>query len=85
MNRDYHNMPYNDPLVQPKYKLPATLIREYRIEASNAKGETFTLSVCDNHQRFVRHDVNWKVNKISFLPISTHGCDSFRVFDFEIR
>ncbi len=85
MNRKYHNMPCNYPLVETKFKLPKTLIKEYKIEGVNSNGEEFTISVCDNHQRFVRHYVNWKINKISFIPISTHGCDSFRVFDFEIQ
>ena len=85
MNRKYHNMPCNYPLIETKFKLPQTLIKEYRIEGRNSDGQEFTISVCDNHQRFVCHYVDWKINKISFIPISTHGCDSFRVFDFEIQ
>lgn len=85
MNRRYHNMPCNYPLVETKFKLPRTLIKEYRIVGRNSEGEEFVISVCDNHQRFVRHNVNWRVNKISFIPISTHGCESFRLFDFEIQ
>ena len=85
MNRKYHNMPCNYPLVQTKFKLPATLIKEYRIEGESSVGERFEICVSDNHQRFVRHAVNWHVQKIRFVPISTHGCESFRLFDFEIR
>lgn len=85
MNRKYHNMPFNYPLVETKFKLPKTLIKEYRIEGRNARGETFTLSVADNHHRFVRHAVNWKVKEISFVPLSTHGSEKFRLFDFEVK
>ena len=85
MNRKYHNMPCNYPLVQTRYKLPSTLIKEYRIEGKNSAGEKFEISISDNHQRFVRHNVDWKVNEISFIPLSTHGYDGFRMFDFEIK
>ena len=85
MNRKYHNMPCNYPLVQTKFKLPKYLIKEYRIEGENADGERFVISVSDNHQRFVRHEVMWKVKKVRFVPISTHGCEDFRLFDFEIK
>ena len=85
MNRKYHNMPCNYPLVQTKFKLPSTLIKEYKIEGENSAGERFELSVSDNHQRFVRHKIKFKAKKISFIPISTHGCEDFRLFDFEIK
>ena len=85
LNRKYHNMPCNYPLVQEKFKLPATLIKEYKIEGTNSNGEIFTISVSDNHSRLVRHRIDWKVKKISFIPISTHGCEKFRLFDFEIK
>lgn len=84
MNRKYHNMPCNYPLVQTGFKLPKTLVKEYRIEAENANGERFSLCVSDNRKRFVRHFVKWKINKIRFVPISTHGCEEYRLFDFEI-
>ena len=85
MNRKYHNMPCNYPLVQTAFKLPSTLIKEYKIVGENSAGDKFELSVLDNHRRFVRHGVNWKVKELTFIPISTHGCDDFRVFDFEIK
>ena len=85
MNRNYHNMPCNYPLVQTKFKLPKTLIKEYRIEGETSGGETYTFCVVNNHQRFVRHNIAWKVKKLRFIPLSTHGCDEFRLFDFEIR
>ena len=85
MNRKYHNMPCNYPLVQTKFKLPKTLIKEYKIEGENSNGDKFTLCVSDNHQRFVRHFARWKIKKIRFIPISTHGCEQYRLFDFEVQ
>ena len=78
-------MPCNYPLVETRFKLPKTLIKEYRIEGVDDKGGTYSLYVTDNHQRFVKHHVNWKVKSLRFVPIATHGCDTFRVFDFEIH
>ena len=84
MNRPYHNMPCNYPLVQTKFKLPATLIKEYKIQGENSQGEHFDIYITDNHQRFVKHSVQWKVKKIRFMPISTHGSSNFHLFNFEV-
>ena len=85
MNRNYHNMPCNYPLVQTRFKLPATLIKEYRIEGRNERGDLFEITVKDSHSRFVRHSIDWKVCSLRFIPISTHGSEDFRLFDFEIK
>ena len=85
LNRKYHNMPCNYPLVETRFKLPTTLIKEYRIEGENENGETFTITVSDNHERFVRHSVFWKVKTLRFVPLSTHGSEEFRLFDFEVK
>ena len=84
LNRDYQNMPCNYPLVQTKFKLPQTLIKEYRIEGISENGEIKEIHIADNHQRFVKHNVDWWVKSIRFIPISTHGTKEFRLFDFEI-
>ena len=85
MNRKYHNMPCNYPLVEPRFFLPKTLIKEYRVEGISESGEIFELHITDNHQRFVKHAVDWRISKLRFVPISTNGCEDFRVFDFEFR
>ena len=85
MNRNYQNMPCNYPLVQTKFKLPQTIIKEYRIEGVREDGTTEVLHITDNHQRFVKHAVNWKIRSLRFVPVATHGCDSFRLFSFECR
>ena len=85
LNRQYRNMPCNYPLEEKVIKLPETLIKEYRIEGVQKDGKKITLEVHNNHQRFVRHAVKWCVKEIRFIPISTHGCQQFRLFGFEIR
>lgn len=85
LNRKYHNMPCNYPLVQTKFKLPDTLIKEYRIEGESSAGEVFSICVSDNRKRLARHLVKWKVNKVRLIPVSTHGCEQLRLFDFELK
>ena len=85
LNRPYHNMPCSYPLKQPYFKLPATLITAYRIEGIAADGSVQTLDVAENHQRFVRHAVDWTVRTLRFVPLKTNGCEAFRLFGFEAR
>lgn len=84
LNRNYHNMPCNYPLVEHLYKVPKTLVKEYRIEGVRSNGETVVLHINNNHQRFVKHLVVWKVKKIKLIPLKTHGSEKYRVFGFEI-
>lgn len=85
MNRKYHNMPCCYPLHETRFKLPKTLIKEYRIEFENEHGEVSELHVTDNHLRFVRHKVCEKAKHVRFIPVSTNGSEDFRLFSFEIR
>ena len=85
MNRKYHNMPCNYPLIQDKFKLPRTLIKEYILEGEDSEGNSFSIHVTDSHQRFVRHNVDKKVCRLRFIPLSTHGVKDFRLFSFEVR
>lgn len=85
MNRKYHNMPCCYPLHETRFKLPKTLIREYRIEFENEKGDVSFLHVTDNHVRFVKHKVNENAKYVRFVPVSTNGSEDFRLFSFEIR
>ena len=85
LDRNYDNMPCNYPLVQTKYCVPHTLVREYRIEGESESGEQFCLHVTDNHQRFVRHRVDWRVKTVRIVPLATHGCEQYRIFSFDVR
>ena len=86
MNRKYHNMPCNYPFEEKRFKLPKTLIREYRLEALCENGERHSLHVTDSHQRFCRHKVDWHgVREVRFIPLATHGAEEFRLFEFEVK
>ncbi len=85
LNRKYHNMPCNYPLKQTKFRLPSTLIREYKIQGITENGEIKEIHVTDNRRRFVRHTVDWCVKRVCLVPLATHGSEEFRVFDFEIE
>jgi hypothetical protein len=84
-DRPYDNMPCNYPLVQTKYHVPHTLIDAYRIEGESESGETYCIEVGENHQRLVRHKVDWRVKTVRFVPLTTHGCEKFRLFSFDVR
>ena len=84
LNRGYHNMPCNVPLVQTSFKLPKTLITSFRIEGVTEDGEVLSLVIDENHQRFVKLSVDWKVKTIRFIPLSTNGSENFRLYSFEI-
>lgn len=83
LNRGYHNMPCNYPLHETKYRLPNTLIKEYILEGRDNNGATYRLHITDNHQRMVKHQVQWDVKELRLIPISTHGIEQFRVFRFD--
>lgn len=85
LNRNYHNMPCNFPLIQTKFKLPETLIREYKIQGVAENGEIKEIHITDNHQRFVKINIDWFVKVIRFIPLSTYGSREFRLFAFEIE
>lgn len=85
LNRKYENMPSNYPLVQTEFRLPETLIKEYTIQGVSENGDVQEIYIADNHQRFVKHDVDWNVKTIRFVPISTFGAEEYRLFDFEIE
>ena len=77
-------MPCNVPLVQTSFKLPKTLITSFRIEGVTEDGEVISLVIDENHQRFVKLSVDWKVKTIRFIPLSTNGSEDFRLYSFEI-
>lgn len=85
LNRNYHNMPCNYPLVQTGYHIPETLVKAYRIEGISENGDIQTLQINENHQRFVTHKVDWNVKTVRLVPQRTYGCQSYRIFNFEIQ
>lgn len=84
LNRKYQNMPCRFPLIEEQYQLPDTLIKEYRMEGVSEDGEIHTITIHNNHQRFVKHKVDWYVKEVRFIPLSTYGCKTCNLFAFEI-
>ena len=84
LNRDYQNMPCSYPLIQTRFKLPQSLVKEYKLQLTLEDGTNKEICVNDNRQRLVKHSVDEIVTKVKFIPIKTHGCDEYRVFSFEI-
>jgi len=84
LNRNYRNMPCNYPLEEKIIKLPKTLVTSYRVEGVAEDGTVTALDIRENHQRFVKHAVNWRAREVRLVPLTTNGCEEFRVFDFEI-
>ena len=84
LNRNYRNMPCNYPLEEKIIKLPDTLVKEYILEGITEEGKKVSLHITDNHQRFVTHKVDWCVRQVRLIPLTTYGCETLRVFDFEL-
>jgi len=84
LNRGYQNMPCSYPLVQTSFKMPPTVIKGYKIILTGANGETEEITVNDNRQRFVLHNVDKTIKSAEFIPETTHGHDKFNVFSFEL-
>ena len=84
LTRDYNNMPQNYPLIQPKYKLPETLVRSYKIVAHTPDGDVTIADVKNNRQRLNKHSVNMKADKITLIPAETWGAEVCAVFAMDI-
>jgi hypothetical protein len=84
LNRTYHNMTALYPLKEEEYYLPKTLVKDYIIEGECEDGSIVRLEVKDNFQRYVKHEVDWLVKRVRLIPVSTNGCEEYRIFDFEI-
>ena len=84
LNRNYQNMPCNYPLQQDRFRLPKTLTKEYKIVGTDKDGKEQIIHENLNHQRLVRHAVDWEVVSVKLYPLSTWGADMCGVFGFEL-
>ena len=81
MNRNYDNMPCNYPLNQPRFKLPETLIKSYKIYADGK----CIVEENNNYQRLRIHNVSVCAKEIKIYLLETHGCNEKRVFSVDIN
>ena len=76
------------------FGFPKCLIKHYKIEILNESGNwEIAIEVTDNHQRFIRHELNAKVLAVRLIPLSTYhserktedyGSSTAHIFNFEI-
>ena len=78
------NMPCNRPLDMQFVYLPETLVKSYRLEATDASGKVHTIAdVTENTRRHVRHTVDMEVKAIRLIPTETWGADKVHLFSFD--
>ncbi len=84
LDRNYNNMPSCYPLKQKRFKLPKTLVKEYRVVYKDNSGVEHSFTISDNHQRLVIHEISDEITQISLFPLSSWGDSAMRVFAFEV-
>ena len=77
-------MPCCIRLHEPRFKLPDTLIRDFDLVLTDEHGKETTLSFREQHNRLIVIPCKGRYRRVRFVPLATHGADTFRVFDFEI-
>lgn len=80
------NLPANRPLGMPEARMPETLVRAYRIEATLESGETRVIAEeANNRRRMRRHEVGERVTALRLIPLETWGAARCRLFSFDVR
>lgn len=84
LNRSYQNMPCCIHLHEERFKLPATLIRDFDIILTDPAGHTETHTFRNVHDRLFTCDLHGTYTSVRFVPLATWGADTFSVFSFEV-
>lgn len=80
------NLPANRPLDLPQARMPGTLVRAYRIEATRMDGERYVVAEeTNNKRRMRRHVVGAKIKAIRLIPLATWGARACHLFSFDIK
>ena len=76
------------------FGFPKCLIKSYKIEVMDDNGNWETaIKICDNHQRFVKHELNVKTKGVRLIPLTTYhsetkttdyGSSTAHIFNFEL-
>ncbi len=69
-------------IAAARHGIKVVLIQDRAVLGGNASSE---INVDNSHQRFVTHNVNWKIKTLELIPKETHGAKEFRVFRFEFE
>lgn len=84
LSRKDKNMPCCYPLHDDSCRVPASLVREYKVLAVTEKGEEELLHITDNHQRLVYHDVDVQAKEIRIVPLATWGGKTCHLFALDV-
>lgn len=85
LNRGGKNMPSYYPANMPGYKVPASLVKSFRIDAEINGAWKTVFRTENNYQRLVRVAVNEIASAVRLVPETTWGAGSVTVFSFEVR
>ena len=78
------NMRYRQPLVAPPWGLPASLVKDFRIEAETDGEWRVIARVENNKQRLVRLPVSATATALRLVCESTYGASDAHLFAFEL-
>lgn len=85
LNRKNKNMPNSYPLNKT-YHVPATLLKDFRVEVQDRDGSwTELLTITNNYKRFRKIKVDIATKAVRLLPVSTWGSDEVRIFSWEVN
>ena len=85
LSRGYGDMPCLWRLSDKGLQMPATLVKRYKVVGTDSQANRFEISNDRSRQRFVTHQVAWKVCSVELIPLETYGCEDYRVFRFEVE
>ena len=76
------------------FGFPTCLVKSYKIEVMDNNGNWITsIEVRDNHQRFIKHNLNVKTKGVRLIPLTTYhsetkttdyGSSTAHIFNFEL-
>ena len=76
------------------FGFPKCLIKHYKIEVMDENGNWATeIEIFDNHQRFIKHELNVTTKAVRLIPLSTYhsetktedyGSSTAHIFNFEL-
>ena len=85
LNRKVFNMPCNFPLDAEPYRVPDSLVRNFRIEVETLGQWQTLLRVENNYQRLVKLPVDFEARAVRFVPEATWGAEDVHVFSWDLR
>jgi hypothetical protein len=76
---------FNHFLNTGSFGFPTTMVKSFDITYTKEDGSLDTISITDNHQRFVKIPLKLVVSKITLKIKETYGDDTANIFSFDFR